>query len=174
MNSSVVITFILIVLARITDVTLDTLRTASIVQGRRLFSSILGFFEAVIYICAVAQVLLHMDHRVYAIAYGLGYALGTFLGITIEQYLAFGQQLAALFTRKGLQVGEALAAAGYRVAEVRGYVRDGEVTILYVEVPRKRARRLIRDAGAVDSTCFCVLNDVRLAAYAPRGMGRPT
>jgi uncharacterized protein YebE (UPF0316 family) len=174
MNTTVAITFVLIVLARITDVTLDTLRTASIVQGRRLFSSVLSFFEAFIYICAVAQVLLHMDHRVYALAYGLGFALGTFLGIVIEQYRAFGHQLAALFTRKGLKLTEALLAAGYRVAQVQGHVHNEEVTILYVKVSRKRARPLIRDADAIDEACFCVLNDVRVAAYVPRGLAQPT
>jgi len=83
---------VLIILARITDVTLDTIRTVAIVQGRRVFAAVLGFFEAVICVCAVAKVLLNMDHPIYAVAYGLGFALGTFLGITIEQRLAFGQQ----------------------------------------------------------------------------------
>src|SRR6185369_12822353 len=136
MNISVAITFCLIVLARITDVTLDTVRTTSIVQGRRLFSAVLGFFEAVIYVSAVAKVLLNMDHPIYALAYGLGFALGTYLGITIEQRLAFGVQLVSLFTRKGVELAKALISARYRVAEVRGHVRDGEVTILYVEIPR--------------------------------------
>ena len=63
MNSTVFLTFWLIVLARITDVTLDTIRTAAIVQGRRVFAAVLGFFEAVVYICAVAKVLLNMDPR---------------------------------------------------------------------------------------------------------------
>ena len=168
MNTSVAVTCVFIVLARITDVTLDTLRTASIVQGRRLFSAVLGFIQAVIYITAIAKVLLNMDHPVYALAYGLGYGLGTFLGITIEQHLAFGQQLASLFTRKGLELAKALAAEGYRLAEVQGHTRDGEVTILYVEIPRKRARYLIRDVGAIDESCFCIVNDVRIAGFRAR------
>src|SRR5690349_7331816 len=118
MNTSVAFTFVLIVVARITDMTLDTIRTASIVQGRRLFSAILGFFQAVIYILAVAKVLLNMDHPIYALAYGLGFALGTYLGITIEQRLAFGQQVASLFSTKGSELAKALVAAGYRVAKV--------------------------------------------------------
>src|SRR5215468_6306974 len=101
MDTTVIATFVLIVLARITDVTLDTIRTVSVVQGRRVFAAVLGFFEAVVYICAVAKVLLNMDHPVYALAYGLGFASGTFLGITIEQRLAFGEQLASFVTRKG-------------------------------------------------------------------------
>src|SRR5579862_5438365 len=97
---TVAVTCILIVLARITDVSLDTIRTVAIVQGRRVFATVLGFFEAVIYVSAVAKVLLNMNHPIYTAAYGLGFALGTFLGITIEQRLAFGRQLASLFTKK--------------------------------------------------------------------------
>src|SRR5258708_12574964 len=99
MSSSVVATFLLIVVARITDLTLDTIRTASIVQGRRVFAAILGFFEAVIYVCAVAKVLLNMDHPIYPLAYGLGYWLGTCLGITIDQRLPSRPQVVSLFTR---------------------------------------------------------------------------
>jgi uncharacterized protein YebE (UPF0316 family) len=173
MNFSVPTTFLLIVLARITDVTLDTIRTASIVQGRRVFSAVLGFFEAVIYICAVAKVLLNMDHPIYALAYGLGFAAGTFLGIVIEQRLAFGQQVVALFTRKGAELAKALINAGYRVAEVQGHVREGLATILYVHIPRARARHLIRDANAIDDACFCVVNDVRIADFVRSRVAHP-
>ena len=165
MNTGVFITFWLIVLARITDVTLDTIRTVSIVQGRRGFAAALGFFEAVVYICAVAKVLLNMNHPVYALAYGLGFASGTFLGITIEQRLAFGNQLASLFTRKGAELAQALRAAGYLLVEVQGHARDSELTILYVEIPRRQAQRLVHHASAIDQACFCIVNDVRMARF---------
>jgi uncharacterized protein YebE (UPF0316 family) len=106
-------------------------------SGSTHVCAILGFFEAVVYICAVAKVLLNMDHPVYALAYGLGFASGTFLGITIEQRLAFGQQLATLVTRKVAELARILRAAGYRLAEVKGHTRDGDLTILYAEIPRR-------------------------------------
>jgi uncharacterized protein YebE (UPF0316 family) len=165
MTPSVAVTFVLIVLARITDVTLDTLRTVGIVQGRRVFAAILGFFEAVIYVCAVAKVLLNMNHPIYALAYGLGFGLGTFLGIVIEQRLAFGLQVVSLFTKNGADVAKEVISAGYRVAQVRGRIRDGEVTILYVEIPRKQVPMLIHHAATIDEDCFCVVNDVRVARY---------
>jgi uncharacterized protein YebE (UPF0316 family) len=168
MNTTVFVTFWLIVLARITDVTLDTIRTVAIVQGRRSFAAVLGFFEAVVYICAVAKVLLNMDHPVYALAYGIGYASGTFLGITIEQRLAFGHQLATLLTRKGVELANALRTAGHRVAEVKGHTRDGDLAILYVQIPRRDAQKLIHDARAVDDGCFCIVNDVRVAESVAR------
>jgi len=168
MNNTVFLTFWLIVLARITDVTLDTIRTVAIVQGRRMFAAVLGFFQAIVYICAIAKVLLNVDHPVYALAYGLGFASGTFLGITIEQHLAFGHQLVSLLTRKGVELAKVLRASGYHLAEVKGHAREGDLTILYVEIPRRQTQKLIRDAGAVDDSCFCIVNDVRVAQFTSR------
>ena len=71
MTTAVAITTILIVLARIVDMSLDTVRTASIVQHRRLFAASLGFVQALIYICAIAKVLQDMSHPTYAVAYAL-------------------------------------------------------------------------------------------------------
>jgi uncharacterized protein YebE (UPF0316 family) len=166
MNLTVFVTFWLIVLARITDVTLDTIRTVAIVKGRRAFAAVLGFIQAIVYVCAIAKVLLNIEHPVYVLAYGLGFASGTYLGITIEQRLAFGQQLATLVTRKGLQLSNILRAAGYRFAEVKGHTRDGDLTILYVEIPRRQAAKLMCDARVGDDGCFFIVNDVRVAEFA--------
>ena len=169
MNTAVIMTFWLIVLARITDVSLDTIRTVSIVQGRRVFAAVLGFFQAVIVICAVAKVLTNMEQPVYALAYGLGFALGTYLGIVIEQRLAFGNQLVFLLTPKGPQLAAALRAGGYRVAEFGARTNEGELTILSVEIPRRKTQTLLRLARAFDEQCIALVNDIRLPSFARRG-----
>ena len=169
MNTTVFVTFWLIVLARITDVSLDTIRTVSIIQGRRSFAAVLGFFEAVVYICAVAKVLLNMNQPVYAVAYGLGFALGTYLGMVIEQRLAFGKQLVFFLTPKGPELAKVLRAGNYRVAEIKGHTGDGDLTILCVEIPRREARNLVRLASVVDERCVFIVDDIRGADLAGRG-----
>src|SRR5262249_31642198 len=129
--------------------------------------------QALIYICAIGKVLQNTEQPVYIVAYALGFALGTYLGIVIEQRLAFGQQVASLFTRKGVEMATALAAAGYPVAEVHGRVPAGELSILYVGVSRRLARRLLEDARVIDASCYCVLNDVRAAQYVARHAPSP-
>src|SRR5580765_5182136 len=168
MNLTVFVTFLLIVLARITDVSMGTIRMVSVVQGRRAFAAVLGFFEAVVYICAVAKVLLNMNQPVYALAYGLGFATGTYLGMTIEQRLAFGKQLVFLLTPKGPDLAEVLRAGEYRVAELKGQTRDGHLTILCVEIARRQAKKLIRIANAVDEQCVVIVNDIRRSDFARR------
>ena len=162
MNTTVFVTSLLIVLARITDVSLGTLRMVAVIQGRRAFATVLGFFEAVVYVCVVAKVLLNMNQPVYAVAYGLGYAAGVYLGMFIEQRLAFGKQLVFLLTARGPELAEVLRAGDYRVAEVRGHVPEGERTILCVEVPRRETQKLIRLANTVDERCAFIVHDIRL------------
>ena len=169
MNITVFVTFWLIVLARITDVSLDTIRTVSIIQGRRAFAAVLGFFEAVVYICAVAKVLLNMNQPVYALAYGLGFAAGTYLGMVIEQRLAFGKQLVLLLTPKDQNWPKSCVRGNYHVAEVKGHIREGDLTILCVEIPRREVQKLIRLASAVDERCDFIVHDIRLADFARRG-----
>lgn len=168
MNITVFVTFCLIVLARIIDVSLDTIRMVSVVQGRRAFAAVLGFFQAVVFICAVAKVLLNMNQPVYALAYGLGFATGTYLGMTIEHRLAFGKQLVFLLTPKGPELAEVLRAADYLVAELKGRTRDGDLTILCVEIARREAQKLIGLATAGDERCVVIVHDIRRADRARR------
>ena len=128
----------------------------------------LGFFEAIVYICAVAKVLLNMNQPRYALAYGLGFATGTYLGMLIEQRLAFGKQLVFLLTPKGAELAEVLRAGDYRVAEVKGHTRDGDLTILCVEILRRDAQKLIRLVSVVDDRCVSIVHDIRLADLAKR------
>jgi uncharacterized protein YebE (UPF0316 family) len=166
MSIDTVLTFLLIVLARIGDVSLDAVRTVAIVQGRRLFAAILGFVQATVYVCVIAKVLEGAQQPALMLAYGIGFALGTYFGIVLDQRIAFGQQTVSLFTRKGPEVADALRAAGHRVVQVVGRGHDGEVGILFVEVPRRRAQAVLHAAGVVDQTCFCIVNDVRVADLA--------
>ena len=166
MNITVFVTFWLIVLARITDVSLGTMRMVAVIQGRRTFAAILGFSEAVVFICVVAKVLLNINQPVYAVAYGLGFAVGTYLGMVIEQRLAFGKQLVFLLTPKGPELAEVLRGGNYHVAEVKGHIREGDRTILCVEIPRRDVQKLIRLASAVDERCDFIVHDIRLADFA--------
>ncbi len=166
MSLTVFVTFWLIVLARIIDVSLDTVRMVSVVQGRRGFAAILGFFQALVFICAVAKVLQNMSESAYAIAYAVGFATGTYLGMLIEQRLAFGRQLVFFLTPKGPELAEVLRAGDYRLAELRGRTRDGDLTILSVEIARREAQKLIRIASAVDEQCVVIVHDIRRSEVA--------
>jgi hypothetical protein len=81
---------ILIFLARVIDVSLGTLRIIFIARGRRKLAPLLGFFEVLIWIVVVSQVMQNLHSPLSFIAYAAGFATGNYVGMWIEDKLAIG------------------------------------------------------------------------------------
>lgn len=166
MTQDVLLTTLLIVLARIADVSLGTVRTVAVVNGRKGLALWLGFFEILIWVIAVSKVVTSLDEPVYAVSYALGFALGNYVGIQVEQALAFGEQVLRVFTRKGADVAGALRREGFAVTSIPGEGMDGPIHLLVVQAQRKGTPALMRRVEALDPDCFYVLDDVRKASSA--------
>jgi len=166
MNSEVLVTTCLIILARIADVSLGTVRTVAVVNGRKGMALGLGFFEVLIWVVAVSKVVTNLDAPIYALAYATGYALGNYLGILIEEALAFGEQVLRVFTRQGDLVALTLRQEGYTVTSIQGEGLEGPIHLLVVQTARKGMVALVDKVIQLDPGCFYVVDDVRLASNA--------
>jgi len=166
MTLDVALTCLLIIGARICDVSLGTLRTVCVVNGRRWVAPILGFLEVLVWILVVSKVITTLDESplLYPIAYATGFAIGNFLGITIEGRVALGHQVTRVFSRRGPEVVHALREKGHHVTEFSGMGRDGPVQMLFIKTRRREAPVVIRQARAIDPECFYIVDDVRLAS----------
>lgn len=161
----VAMTCLLIIVARITDVSLGTIRTITVINGLRGVSWLLGFFEVLVWIVVVSQVIQKVhENPLYPVAYALGFATGNFIGITVERQIAFGHQVVRVFTRRGPEVVAMLRSDGYVVTEFTGKGRDGPVDMLFIETARKSARELLSQVRKLDPACFVVVDDIRLAS----------
>lgn len=167
-------TCLLIILARITDVSLGTLRTVCVVNGRKGLAWVLGFFEVLVWVIVVSKVIANLTHPAYVIAYAVGAATGSWVGITVEQRLAFGEQVVRIFSRKGREMAAKLRDGGWRVTEIDGRGRDGHVELLFIEVPRKDAMRVAQQARNVDPECYFVVDDIRMTSAAMVRFHAPT
>jgi uncharacterized protein YebE (UPF0316 family) len=165
MPTQVVLTCLLIVLARITDVSLGTLRTVSVIHGHRTVAFVLGFFEVLVWVLIVAKVVTSLHEPIYAVAYAFGFASGNYVGITIEQLIAHGRQIVRIFTRRA-DMSARLREAGYRVTEFDGRGREGPVQMLFVVTSRRDAPRVVKRAREIDHDCFYVLDDIRSVSAA--------
>ena len=89
---------LLIIFARICDVSLGTIRIISIARGYKLIAPLLGFFEILIWLLAIKQIMQNLTNIFYYVAYSGGFAAGTFIGIYIEEKLAMGIFLIRIIT----------------------------------------------------------------------------
>ncbi len=82
---------ILIFCARICDVSFGTLRIIFVSRGKKAVAPILGFFEVSIWLLAISQIMQHLDNAACFLALYCGYAMGNYVGIRIEDKLAWAR-----------------------------------------------------------------------------------
>lgn len=104
---------VIIFLARIVDVTLDTMRVLLAVRGRRTIAGILGFFQALIWLVVVGNALRHLDSWWHIVGYAAGFGTGTMVGITIERAVAYGLSTVRIVSQHaGVEIAELLREKG--------------------------------------------------------------
>ena len=129
---------ILIFSARVLDVSLGTLRIIFIARGRRKLAPLLGFFEVLIWIVVVSQVMQNLHSPLAFIAYAAGFATGNYVGMWIEDKLAIGTLVVRIIVpQEASQLMEQLSAAGYGVTSIDAHGSTGKVTLIYTVVKRK-------------------------------------
>ena len=128
----------LILCAEAVVVTLSTLRTIFIAQGKRALAPILGFFEVSIWLFAIGEVMKNLTDWRCSLAFAGGFTAGNFLGILIEQTLAMGSVMVQTITpRDPAALTRALRASGYGVTRLPGQGATGPVHIILSVVPRR-------------------------------------
>lgn len=90
---------ILIFLARISDQTIGTLRLIFLSKGQKFIAPFLGFFEVIIWLLTVGQIMQHLDNVLAYIAYGGGFATGNYIGMVIEEKLSIGTVIIRIVPR---------------------------------------------------------------------------
>ena len=160
-------TALLIFCLRIGDVSLGTLRTLSVVQGRLKLSVGLGFFEVLIWVVGISQVMTGLQTSpVLGLAYAGGFAMGNAAGISIERHLAMGTVVLRMISpRCGLRIAEALRGKGFRLTTFEGQGRDGPVTLLYITCRRREAPRILETVRELDPFIFYTVETVHSRSF---------
>jgi uncharacterized protein YebE (UPF0316 family) len=162
---------LLIFLLRIGDVSIGTIRTMYAVRGHRWTSAILGFFESAIFIFAVSSVLAGAKEPIKMIAYAMGFAVGTLVGVTVEKWIGSGWTLIRIISKsRSDEITATLRAADFGVTRMTGEGRDGTVCILIIVAPRRRSDDVVQSVQKLDDDAFVTLEPVGKAVggYLPR------
>lgn len=154
--------YILIFMARVLDVSMATVRTLMVVQGLKLQASILGFIEMVIYVLALNSVVGNLDNPINLFVYALGFAMGNYIGILIENKIALGK-LSAQIIMKTIGNDElinTLRENGFGVTVMQGKGIKGEKEILTVALNRKNLTKLRNLVYEYDDSVFMTVSNI--------------
>ncbi len=148
---------------RIVDVSCDTMRVIFAIRGKRGIAAVLGFVQALVWIFAVGNAVKHLDSILHVMGYAGGYALGTYVGVTIERAIAYGVATVRVVSKHaGVEIAEALRGAGYAVTEFPGFGRDGAVEILNSVVQRSHIDDVLGLIEKWDSGAFVTVEEPKI------------
>ncbi|HLU90796.1 MAG TPA: DUF5698 domain-containing protein, partial [Cyclobacteriaceae bacterium] len=122
----------LIFIARVCDVSINTLRVMFVMNGRKTIAPLLGFFEALIWLLAISQIIQNIDNPLSYLAFSAGFAAGTYFGMVIEEKLAIGRVLVRVITVEPIpELIEFMKEKNYRFTSVGAEGRYGKVNLLF-------------------------------------------
>jgi len=156
---------LLIFLARITDVSINTIRIIYVLGGRRITATVLGFFESFIWLMAIRQIFEHLDNWICYIAYPAGFASGILVGMIIEERIAYGKVIVRIITRKDVTPLIAfLQQNQLRYTRVNTEGLDGPENLVFTVLQREKLETLLNKMKEIMPSAFYTVEKVNRAA----------
>lgn len=135
----------IILLARIIETTLETVRTVYITRGHKYLASSIGVGKVAIWLLSTGLVLTNLTNIPGIIAYIAGYGIGTILGMEIEDRISIGNVVVRIISpRDPESLIEHVCRLGYGITRLSGSGRSAsQVSVLLMVVPRKELGQLL-------------------------------
>lgn len=153
---------LLIFLARISDQTIGTLRLIFLSKGKKNLAPFLGFFEVIIWLIAVGQIMKHLDNVLCYVAYGGGFAMGNYIGMVVEEKLSIGNVIIRIIPKKDTSLLIAyLRENNYGVTSVEAEGAKGRVNIIFTIIMRKDVEHVISIINKFNPNAFYTIEEVK-------------
>ena len=151
-----------IFLINLVYITLSTLRVILTMRGYRRVAPFLAIVEVTIYTVGLSLVMQYLSNPIYLIAYALGFGVGIYTGMLIEDRLALGYSVVHIIT-DGLDhsLAHSLRELGYGVTIQTGYGRDDERLILTVLSPRSIETKLYNAIDELSPSAFYYTSEAK-------------
>ncbi|MFT6877659.1 MAG: hypothetical protein ACI9XK_003157 [Granulosicoccus sp.] len=152
----------MIFIARVADVSLGTFRTIVVFRGKKILASLIGFFEISIWLLAASQVFTNLDQWNCGLAYAGGFAVGNYVGISIEGKFSIGDELIRCISFNRDVLADKIRSKGFKVVSFDDDMSDAiPVELLLIIEKRGKIPSLIQLIRELDQTAVFSISDVK-------------
>ncbi len=163
---------LLIFCARIMDQSIGTMRLIFLSKGMKFLAPFLGFFEVIIWLLAVSQIMQHLDNWLCYIAYGAGFAMGNFIGMKLEERISLGTVIIRVFlTNDSHELISSLQQQDFGLTTVDAEGSKGKVKLLFSVIRRKEIKGFIETIQQFNPGAFYTIEEVKSTS---EGVFRPS
>lgn len=129
---------LLIFVCRIIDVSFGVIRIVFISRGYKLLAAFCGFFEVLIWITVVSNLMSGRSSFIYLVSFAGGFSMGNYVGMLISEKLSLGLSILRVIVRNypsGLL--KDLREKNYGATVIKGHGAMGEVDIVFTIIKNK-------------------------------------
>lgn len=156
---------LLIFISRVFDVAFGTLRIIFISKGKKFLAPFFGFFEIMIWLFAIGQVMQNLTNVNYYVAYAGGFAMGNYVGIYIEEKMAIGTLVVRIITKKDASdLIESLKSRNYGITIVDAQGATGSVKLIFTVIKRVDVNEVVGMIKHFNPKAFYSIEEVRGAS----------
>lgn len=155
---------LIVCVAKIIEITIQSLKTCMMVKGQRLKAAGLGLLECTIWGLVISTVIGTLGNDLFLLAfYCVGYATGLYLGATLESKIALGTSSLQLIandenTQKIIAYLHE-CQRGYTVVD--GYGSTDKMNMILIVLPRRDAISTLKEIrGICQNNVFVVASEV--------------
>jgi len=153
---------LLIFFARILDVSIGTMRLIFVSKGLKLLAPLLGFFEVIIWLLAIGQIMQNLNNILCYLAYGLGFSMGNYIGILLEEKMSIGTVLVRVIPKLDVKnLIESLRTDNFAVSAVEIEGMKGKGKMLFSIINRKDIKAYVKIVHKFNPLAFYTIEDVR-------------
>jgi uncharacterized protein YebE (UPF0316 family) len=156
---------LLIFFFRIIDQSIGTLRLIFAAKGMKHLAPFFAFFESLIWLVAIGQIMKHLDNFYCYLAFAGGYAAGNYFGILLEELLSIGTVVIRVIPKKDTtDLIRHLRAENFGVTVVPVDGMMGPTKMLFTTIRRKEARHVIGIISQHNPTAFYTIDEVKVVS----------
>ena len=164
LNNYPILACLIVCAAKVIEISIQSLKTCMMVKGQRFKAALLGFTECMIWGLVISTIVTTLGNNLLLLFfYCSGYALGLFIGSTIENKIAIGTSNLELIanddsTKKIIRYLKE-KGRGYTVFEGRGSI--DKMNMIFIVLPRKETPKALREIrSCCDNKVFVSVSEV--------------
>jgi uncharacterized protein YebE (UPF0316 family) len=172
-TENVLVGALAIFFVRVLSIAISTIRV--LIMGRQsgLIVATLAFIEALAFALTFGSVAANLGNLWNLTAYSLGFAVGTWVGMLIEERFIKGYATVNIVSmNKSLPIVDAIRKAGFGATRTSGEGASGTVGLVRAVVNRRDAPRIVALVEDIDPKAFVTVEETRRISRGFIGYGR--
>ena len=162
--NDVIWVYLFILVAKIVEVSLSTIRIVLITKGERAIGAFIGFFEVLLWVFIASSVIKDIaSDPLKDIIYALGFGIGNYVGSLLEEKIGLGLSEVQVIVKEehGYELAEALREKDLGVTLIPGEGKNHSRYLLLMFVPRKRVQSVIKQIRQIQENAVITVSETK-------------